>query len=154
MLIDNGKTELWVLGHRVTPMAIDGRIAMVEVVVTPGLPGPPPHLHEDAAEFFLVLDGRLEVEVGSDRHTLGAGDYLVVPRAVVHTFRELGSEPARFLTGWEPQGFEQFFLDCGIPVDTPRAHERSTSQENIPVVMAAFDRRRATIVQQAEAPVS
>jgi mannose-6-phosphate isomerase-like protein (cupin superfamily) len=38
-----------------------------EVVVAPGFPGPPPHVHEQLHDMFYVLDGMLTMRLGEER---------------------------------------------------------------------------------------
>jgi mannose-6-phosphate isomerase-like protein (cupin superfamily) len=43
------------------------------------------HKHEHEDEFFLVLDGRLELEVeGREPFVLGPGQGVTIPRGIVH----------------------------------------------------------------------
>ncbi len=147
----NGAKKLMILGHEVTPMVVGGRIAAVDVVVTPHVPGPPPHHHTDSDEFFYMLAGRLEIMVDGGWHAVGEGDYFVVPGNAVHTFRVPGDRPARFITGWEPQGFEQFFVECGIDADEADAYERSTDESMIPKIIDSFVRNGA-VPAEAAAP--
>jgi mannose-6-phosphate isomerase-like protein (cupin superfamily) len=42
------------------------------------------HSHEDTDDFFLVLDGELDVELRDRTVTLGRGELFVVPRQVEH----------------------------------------------------------------------
>ena len=42
------------------------------------------HVHEDTDEFFLVLDGRLDIAMRHTTVTLGPGDVYVVPRGTEH----------------------------------------------------------------------
>lgn len=140
MRVEDGATDLWVLGHRVRLLTANGQISAMEVTVTPGMPGPPPHRHLDAAEYFYVLEGSLEVMVDGEWLALSAGGTSVVPAGALHTFRLVGGTPARFITGWEPHGFEQFFLDAGVPVDEPEAFERSVSEDQLAVAIESLSR--------------
>ena len=139
-MIENGVTKLWVIGHQVTPITVGGRVAAVDVVLSPGVPGPPPHLHPGAAEYFYVIEGSLEIMAGEEWTEVSAGEYFVVPGDVVHTFRMEGSERARFITGWDPSGFEQFFFEAGVPAEEPGAFERSVSDEQIAVAVESLSR--------------
>jgi mannose-6-phosphate isomerase-like protein (cupin superfamily) len=63
------------------------------------------HTHTDTDEFFLVLDGRFDVELrdgdGSGRRVeLGPGDVFVVPRGVEHK----PSSPGGSILMFEPSG--------------------------------------------------
>ena len=42
------------------------------------------HSHDDTDDFFLVLSGRLRIELRDGEVTLGPGDLYVVPRGVEH----------------------------------------------------------------------
>jgi mannose-6-phosphate isomerase-like protein (cupin superfamily) len=42
------------------------------------------HKHDDTDDFFLVLDGTLEIELRDRTVTLGPGDMYVVPKGVEH----------------------------------------------------------------------
>jgi quercetin dioxygenase-like cupin family protein len=86
-----------------------GGISIVEFTTPPGpAPGPPAHTHPHA-ETFYVLDGRMVLLVGTQRVEVGAGGFAFAPGGVVHTFANVGSTPARFLTIFTPAGFEAFF---------------------------------------------
>ncbi|GID27236.1 cupin [Paractinoplanes brasiliensis] len=59
------------------------------------------HVHEHTDEFFLVLDGRFDIEL-RDRETvtLGPGDVFVVPAGVEHK----PSSPGGSILMFEPSG--------------------------------------------------
>jgi mannose-6-phosphate isomerase-like protein (cupin superfamily) len=132
MPLDTNETRsLWVIGHHVTLLPVGGRIAALEVVTPANVPGPPPHHHEDADEFFYVISGRLGVMCGDTWTSLEAGGYMNVPQGTVHTFRNDGPDEVRVITGFEPQGFERFFLEYGVDVEEPGAFETSVSETTI-----------------------
>jgi quercetin dioxygenase-like cupin family protein len=78
--------------------------------------GTPLHVHERENEAFFILEGRFEFQVGEQTLTAGPGDFVVAPRGVPHTFRNLDSSPARKLAVAWPAGLDQFFLEVGQPV--------------------------------------
>ncbi len=81
----------------------DGGLALVESTVTPGVPGPPPHVHTDGLhEYWYVLEGKLEFLVGEASIQAPAGSFAHVPPGVVHTFSNPGEVPARFLGLFRP----------------------------------------------------
>jgi quercetin dioxygenase-like cupin family protein len=136
MRVDTNETRsLWVLGNRVTLLPVGGRVAVVEVMTPAGVPGPPPHHHEDADEFFYVTAGRLGVLRDETWTSLGIGDYMNIPRGSVHSFRNDGPDEVHVITGFEPQGFERFFLEYGVDVDEPGAFETSVSETTIARVL-------------------
>jgi len=53
------------------------------------------HTHEDQDETFLVLDGRITIQLRDGDVELTAGDLFVIPRGVEHC--PLATEEARFL---------------------------------------------------------
>jgi quercetin dioxygenase-like cupin family protein len=85
-----------------------GRVAVVEITVPAGWPGPPLH-HHDFDEAFYVLDGALTFQVGDARHTAGPGALAFAPRGSHHTLANLGEAPARYLLVCTPGGFERRF---------------------------------------------
>ena len=123
--------SLWVIGHRVTTIPCAGRVIALEVATPVGVPGPPPHYHEDCAEFFYVTAGRLGAMRDGEWLSLGAGEYVEIPRGVVHTFRNDGEEEVRTITGFEPAGFEAFFEKFGYDAADPGSFEASISEESI-----------------------
>ena len=141
MRVDSNETRsLWVIGHRVTLLPVGGRVAALEVVTPPGVPGPPPHHHEDADEFFFVTSGRLGVMCGEMWTSLEPGGYMNIPVGTVHTFRNDGPDEVSVITGFEPQGFERFFLEYGVDVDDPDAFETSVSEATIARVIEGCGR--------------
>lgn len=123
--------SMWVIGHRVTLIPLDGGVHAVEVVTPVGVPGPPPHYHEDCTESFFVTAGRLGVMTDGQWSSLEPGDHVEVPRGVVHTFRNDGEDEVRSITGFAPTGFEAFFEEYGVDVSEPGAFEASISEDMI-----------------------
>jgi len=132
--------SMWVIGHRVTPLTCGGRVVALEVATPLGVPGPPPHYHEDCAEFFYVTAGRLGVMRDGEWISLETGEHAEVPRGVVHTFRNDGEEEVRTITGFEPVGFEAFFQEYGFDTTQPGAFEASVSDETIQRVVEGCGR--------------
>lgn len=126
---------LWVMGNRVTLITVGDRFVALQVATPVGIPGPPPHYHEDCAEFFFVTAGRLGVMKDGEWTSLGPGGYVEVPRGVIHTFRNDGDEEARSITGFDPLGFERFFEEFGFDDTEPGAFEASLSDDTIQRVM-------------------
>ncbi len=59
------------------------------------------HTHEDTDDFFLVLKGRIRIEMRAGNVELGPGEIYVVPRGVEH--RPVADEEAHILL-IEPTG--------------------------------------------------
>jgi mannose-6-phosphate isomerase-like protein (cupin superfamily) len=59
------------------------------------------HKHDDTDDFFLVLSGRITIQLRDGAVTLGPGEIFVVPKGVEH--RPVAEEEAHVLL-IEPQG--------------------------------------------------
>ena len=49
--------------------------------------GPAPHFHRSISESFFVLSGVVTLFDGSTEHEAGPGDFLLVPKGGIHSFR-------------------------------------------------------------------
>jgi len=129
----NADKELsyWVLGHQVRPLPTFGDYGMIEVVSLPGVPGPPPHTHDAASEFFYIADGALDVQVDGEWIRLETGQSLCLNPGQEHTLTNRSETPCRWITGWSPRGFEKFFVDFGVEAGTPDAQAASVSDDRI-----------------------
>ena len=124
------KTYL-VLGHRVTLLPTIGDYSMAQIISSPGVPGPPPHFHEDVSEFFYVADGALDVMVDGEWRTLKTGESLCLDPGQTHTLTNNSDRDVRWITGWSPRGFEKFFEDFGVDAETAGAFEMSVADSVI-----------------------
>jgi len=122
---------IWMMGHRATLIPCGERYFALDITTPAGVPGPPPHFHEDSEEMFHVLGGSLEVRSGDQWLRLEAGESLTVPRGGVHTFRNPTDTDVRWLTGWNPLGFQEWFGLYGVDALEPDARDRSVSEEVI-----------------------
>ena len=113
-----GGKKLWVTDELMTFKAsgkdTGGAYALTDSTVPPQ-GGPPPHIHHREDEAFWVLEGELEVFVGEDTFSVGAGSFVHLPRGVLHGYKNVGATPARFLTLIIPAGLEKFFEEVGKP---------------------------------------
>lgn len=87
--------------HRLTILASTPSYGYAEGTFVPGTPGPAQHRH-DWDETFYVVAGTLEVDLDGTTTTLGTGDFVRAPAGAFHTFRVMGGEPARFVSGFHP----------------------------------------------------
>jgi transcriptional regulator with XRE-family HTH domain len=86
-----------VLDSQVTP-GWAKRLEILESLVEPGQ-GSSDRLHTHAGEeeCVLVLDGELDLHLGSDRHHLEAGDSATFASRTPHRWRNPSSQPSRVL---------------------------------------------------------
>ncbi|MFG2525162.1 cupin domain-containing protein [Streptomyces sp. NPDC048527] len=83
--------------------------SLFEYTVPAGVDGPPPHLHTREDESFICLAGRLDVRLGDEDFVLEHGDYLYLPRDVVHAFRNPYGEESRVISVVSPAGLEKYY---------------------------------------------
>lgn len=119
--------QVWVLGHKIRPWDTDGSYGLVEITSPPKVPGPPPHFHKHEQEFFLILQGTLDVMTNGQWKAMPAGSFVELPPDTVHTFINNTVEDVIWITGWRPKGFQKFFSDFGIPSGQDGASEQSVS---------------------------
>lgn len=82
--------------------ATGGALTANRATLRKGSPGAPPHFHTQATEFFLVLDGSLQVLAGDDVLTLEKYDFLVVPPNQPHAFAPTAGKEAELLVVLTP----------------------------------------------------
>jgi quercetin dioxygenase-like cupin family protein len=114
------------LGWKVKAKDTLGAYSLSEAIVAPST-GPVPHRHSREDESFYVLEGQLEFKIGErgERTFVAtAGAFVFAPRGIPHTFRNVGTTPARLLLIISPTGMEDFFeeraaLRKAIPTTDP-----------------------------------
>lgn len=93
----------------------DGGLLVLEQI-DDGKGGPPRHVHLGQDEWFYVLQGHYVIEVGDDRHELGAGDSVLAPRGIPHAWAHVGDGIGRMLVELHPAGaMEAFFVQATRP---------------------------------------
>jgi mannose-6-phosphate isomerase-like protein (cupin superfamily) len=147
---DSGVTDIWFpasAGRWTTKAAAqqtEGRLLQLHGREPRGA-APPLHIHHDADEAFFVLAGQLTIFVGDQRIEVEAGDYVLGPKGIPHTFVVRSERAEVFVTftpaGTEgPSGFglDGFFREIGIPVVPGEA-----APEPVPPDPEEFARRAA-----------
>jgi quercetin dioxygenase-like cupin family protein len=109
----NARQKYWVLGSRYKFLLSSPSLSVLESESWEGQ-GPPPHIHELEDESFYVLEGRLEVLKGDEILSAQQGDFVNIPKGVLHTFKTVSSY-ARALVTISPGGFEELFRLIGHP---------------------------------------
>ena len=95
-----------------------------------GKGGPPRHVHFYQDEWFYVIKGEFEFEIGDQRYKLSSGDTLFAPRNIPHGWAHVGDSLGTLLTTVSPVGtFENFILDTTKHTSVP-------SQEDMERVFA------------------
>jgi len=91
-----------------------GAFFMAEVSVPPG-GGPPPHVHHREEESFRLLQGTLTIQAGEKTLKASPGDFVHLPRGMVHSLQNTGDVDAKFLVLVTPAGLEKFFEEAFYP---------------------------------------
>ena len=78
---------------------------------------PPPHyhIHEDESFFFFFFV--IEFQAGDKKLTAGAGELVVLPKMIPHSFN-LVTDTAKALLLITPAGLEILFKEFGVPAQT------------------------------------
>ena len=98
-------------GRRVRLVVDSEQLAVTESLYGAGEHGPPPHVHHDHADGFLVVEGELTFtfRAGAEKLRASAGTYVLVPPDVVHSFENTGPADARFYNFHAPScGFGEY----------------------------------------------
>jgi len=114
---DGGK-PFWFAGELYTAKAVgedtSWAFTVLEALSPPG-GSTLPHIHHREDETFYVLEGELEFMVEGSPIRVGAGSCLYVRKGTLHTYRNVGTQPARYLGVLAPAGIERFFEEVSVP---------------------------------------
>ncbi len=142
----DGGRSIWLLGMLATFKAVSeetgGEYSLYELTVPPQL-GALPHIHYAQTEAFYVLDGEVEFLKGEHTVRAGVGEFVFIPRGVVHSFKNVGQEPARFLGIDTPGGLaEKLLTGLGEPAKAetlPPLPEGPPDVERIAQIVSKYD---------------
>jgi len=114
--------QLWFLNtlHTVRVRHNEGEdgISVMETLASHG-DSPPLHVHQTEDEIFHVLEGQLRMRAGDADVTIGAGETLLAPKGVPHTYRVESREGARWLVITTRGDFERFVHALSRPAERP-----------------------------------
>lgn len=82
-------------------MIMEGEILLGE--------GPPLHIHHFEDEYWYVLEGEIQFQLGEEKFIGKAGTWVYGPRGLKHTFRNINSPGARLQFIFHPAGMEHYF---------------------------------------------
>lgn len=95
-----------------------GAFALTEQPLEGGALAGPLHTHADEDGFIYVLSGRLGAQVADDTVEAGAGETILVPRGVKHTFWNPTATEATALELFSPAGLEGWFQELAKLIAT------------------------------------
>ena len=124
-----------------------GEFALFEIPAGPKA-GPPLHMHHIENELFWVLEGELDVQVGTEIIRMTPGSCAYAPRMIPHTWQTVGERDVRFLALAEPAGHLEAFVRDLIrlrqsgPLD-PASTKALFEKYDMEVIGPALPARRA-----------
>jgi quercetin dioxygenase-like cupin family protein len=95
---------------KATSADTDGAYTLIEVIDQPQA-GPPLHLHQREDESFYILEGTFAFQIGDLALTATAGWFMTAPKGIPHSYKNIGTTPAKMLALFVPSGVENFFED-------------------------------------------
>jgi quercetin dioxygenase-like cupin family protein len=117
--------DLWFLNTRVAVRVscFDGtdKISVMENWAPYG-DSPPQHIHRSQDEVFHCLEGELRFVVGGSELRARAGETLMAPKGIAHTYRVESAAGAHWLIVTRGEDFERFV----------RAFSRPAEREGLP----------------------
>jgi len=93
---------------RIRGSQTDGRLTIMEGEILIG-ESPPMHIHHREDEYFHVLSGEIEFQIGDDIIYGKTGTWVYAPRYIKHSFRNVNSTGARLEYVFQPAGIEYYF---------------------------------------------
>jgi mannose-6-phosphate isomerase-like protein (cupin superfamily) len=113
---------------------------------------PPPHVHPGAVETFEIEQGSFEMLVGDEWRAASAGETVVVPAGLRHTFRnESGAEVVIRNTHAPHHDFEAYIK--ALAELTQELEITSVSSPGAAVKMAMLWQRHTDLIQPADLPL-
>jgi uncharacterized cupin superfamily protein len=88
-----------------------GLVTIGDAHIPPRTPGPGRHTHSREDEAIYVTSGLLTVDVGGQRHQVGPGSLIWLPRGIPHTFANLSDQTVRTVGVITPSGLENMFAE-------------------------------------------
>lgn len=148
-LVGSGEGEgWWIVGDfiriKMPGDKTGGEFCVLETT-SPPQHGPPPHRHSREDESFYILDGDFEFLSNDKTVRASAGCFVHAPRGSLHTYKNVGDKPGRFLVFVRPAGFENFFREIGRKGDDSTAPPDVTP-EDIQKLLAAAPKYGLEIV--------
>lgn len=108
----------------------DNAYALMESIISPG-GGPPPHIQHRNEEGFYVLEGELVFTVAGEQIVATTGDFVNIPKGVVHGFTNKTDKAARILVVMSPSVEEYYLLEVGHPIKDIHAPLPPTTPEDV-----------------------
>ncbi len=102
---------------RVSWDAGEGRVSLVEHYMPYGM-SPPLHIHRIEDEVFHILEGVMRIRIGDVETVACAGQTVMAPKGVPHSFWVESAEGARCLTITSGGDLERMIRENGRPANS------------------------------------
>ena len=133
-----------------TSAETDGAYFVLEGMVPPEA-GPSPHIHHDQAESFYVVEGQLEIMVGSEVREVKAGGFVHVSKGTPHSFANRSLTPAKLVATFVPAAnIDKFFREAMDGTTNRNATPPSLDDAMIQRMIAAAERNGVEILPPPE----
>lgn len=99
-----------------------GQYSLIETGDTIPGSGPPLHVHHDAIESFVVLEGAYVMTVDGVEHHCPAGSFVLVPKGAPHTFRNEAPR-SRKLNLYTPAAMVGYFDELAAAIQVGAAED-------------------------------
>lgn len=148
--IDAAGELLWFTGSlvivRVAAASNSAGMSVIENLLPFGL-SPPLHVHRNQDEIFHVMDGTMRYRVDGRDVVAKAGDTLVAPKGVPHSFRVESAEGARVLTITQGRDFEAMVREVSVPAPVAELPPQGLpTPEQIGALVAACARNHIDVI--------
>lgn len=74
-----------------------GTVQMINWAKIPAGKSFAPHYHEEMFEVFIIINGKVKVQINDEEAILEAGDAVLVPEKKIHKMTNLGSEDVDYI---------------------------------------------------------
>ena len=92
-----------------------GQFTVMEQLMPQGS-GPGPHVHPSNDEWFYVMEGALDMQVGDHTPHATAGQSVFIPRGTVHAFK-VTTPTCRVLNGFTPGAMDKMIANMARPAE-------------------------------------
>lgn len=99
---------------RLSWSAGEDRVSVVEHYMPYG-ESPPLHIHRNEDEVFHILEGKMRIRIDGKESIAHAGDTVLAPKGIPHSFRVESRDGARCLTITSGGDFENMIREMGRP---------------------------------------
>jgi len=116
--MSSAETALWFLNTRVrivVPSQLGADRLSVIKHWAPYGDSPPLHIHDTEDEVFHVLEGHVRFSLEGGVHDVGAGQTILAPKGLPHSYVVESKDGAKWLTVTRPGDFEALVRDVSRP---------------------------------------